>query len=174
LIAGSFRRLAAAIYDGLLLLGLLMITTAALQGFTGGEAITYRSVGAWEYVYRAAMVALVVAYYGVAWTRRGQTLGMKAWKLRTQRADGTKLRWADVFRRLGCAAPLYLLAIVGVLAFMTKVAGPAALVAGALPLAASYAWLTLRGTGTLHDAWSRTSVVHVPAKSPGPRPIDQR
>lgn len=160
--AGSFRRLAAGVYDGLLLLAVLMLSTAALQGFTGGEAITYASVGAWEYVYRAAMAALVAAYYGLAWTRRGQTLGMKAWKLRVERLDGTLPRWGDVLRRLGCAAPLYLLALAGVLAFMTRLAGPLALAACAVPLAASYAWLALRGTGTLHDLASRTRVVRQP------------
>jgi uncharacterized RDD family membrane protein YckC len=162
LIAGSFRRIAAAVYDGLLLLAVLMLTTAALQALNGGEAITRASVGAWEYAYRAAMAALVVAYYGTAWTRRGQTLGMKAWKLRTERPDGALLRWPDVVRRLGCAAPLYLLAIAGVLAYMTKIAGPLALAASIAPLAASYAWLALRGSGTLHDRLSRTRVVHLP------------
>jgi uncharacterized RDD family membrane protein YckC len=162
LIAGSFRRLAAAVYDGLLLLAVLMLTTAALQALTGGEAITYASVGAWEYAYRAAMAALVVAYYGTAWTRRGQTLGMKAWKLRTELPDGALLRWSDVVRRLGCAAPLYLLAVGGVLAFMTKVAGPVALALCVAPLVASYAWLALKGEGTLHDLLSRSRVVRVP------------
>jgi uncharacterized RDD family membrane protein YckC len=163
--AGSFRRLAAGVYDALLILAVLMLTTAALQAFTGGRAITRGSVGAWEYVYRAAMAALVVAYFGTAWTRRGQTLGMKAWRLRVERADGALPRWSDVLRRLGCAAPLYLLAIAGVLAFMTKLAGPAVLVACGVPLAASYAWLALRGGGTLHDLLSRTRVVQLPPKS---------
>lgn len=163
--AGSFRRLAAGVYDGLLILAVLMLSTAALQAFTGGEAITYASVGAWEYAYRAAMAALVAAYYGIAWTRRGQTLGMKAWKLRVERPDGGLPRWSDVLRRLGCAAPVYLLAIAGVLAFMTRIAGPLVLVACCVPLAASYAWLALRGTGTLHDLASRTRVVQLP---PGP------
>jgi uncharacterized RDD family membrane protein YckC len=159
--AGIFRRLAAGVYDGLLLLAVLMLSTAALQAFTGGEAITYASVGAWEYVYRFAMAALVAGYYGLAWTRRGQTLGMKAWKLRVERPDGGLPGWGDVLRRLGCAAPLYLLAIAGVLAFMTRIAGPGVLVACAVPLAASYAWLALRGTGTLHDLVSRTRVVRL-------------
>lgn len=164
--AGSFRRLAAGVYDGLLILAVLMLTTAALQGFTGGEAITQASVGPWEYAYRAAMAALVTGYYGLAWTRRGQTLGMKAWKLRVERNDGGLPGWADVARRLGCAAPLYLLAIAGVLAYTTKLAGPAVLVACAAPLAASYAWLVLRGTGTLHDLASRTRVVLLPVTAP--------
>jgi uncharacterized RDD family membrane protein YckC len=84
---------------------------------------------------------------------------MKAWHLRVERLDGGVPGWGDVLRRLGCAAPLYLLALAGVLAFMTRLAGPVALAACAVPLAASYAWLALRGTGTLHDLASRTRVV---------------
>jgi uncharacterized RDD family membrane protein YckC len=162
LIAGSFRRLAAGAYDALLILAVLMIVTAALLGSTGGEALTARTVGPWEYAYRALLAALVAAYFGIAWTRRGQTLGMKAWSLRVERLDGATLRWPDVLRRLGCAAPLYLLAIAGVLAYMTKLAGPVALAACAAPLVASYAWHTIGGAGTLHDRLSRTRVRVIP------------
>ncbi len=162
MIAGSFRRLAAGAYDALLILAVLMIVTAALQALTHGEAITARSVGPWEYAYRGLLAAMVAVYFGVAWTRRGQTLGMKAWSLRVERLDGATLGWPDVLRRLGCAAPLYLLAIAGVLAYMTKLAGVAALAACAAPLAASYAWLALRGGGTLHDVLSRTRVRVIP------------
>jgi uncharacterized RDD family membrane protein YckC len=160
-IAGTFRRLAAGVYDGLLILAVLMISTAILQALNHGEAITYRSVGAWEYVYRAVLAAAVATYFGIAWTRRGQTLGMKAWSLRVERTDGALLRWPDVLRRLGCSAPLHLLAIAGVLAYMTKIAGAAALIGCCVPLIASYAWLVARRTATLHDLLSRTRVVRL-------------
>lgn len=159
MIAGSFRRLAAAVYDGLLLLAVLMVATGVLHLFTRGEAITRASAGPWEYAYRAVLLAIVVVYFGIAWTRRGQTLGMKAWSLRVERTDGGRPTWADVVRRLGCAAPLYLLAIGGVLAFMRRLGGPGVLAACLAPLVASYAWLWLRGAGTAHDLLSRTRVV---------------
>lgn len=160
--AGAYRRLAAAAYDGLLLLAILMIATAVLQAFTGGEAIVRASVGrAWEYAYRGALVALVFAYFWVAWTRRGQTLGMKSWHLRVERTDGGPMRTLDVLRRLACGAPLYLLAIAGTLLYMTKKVGPWGALALCLPLVASYATL-LAGRGTLHDLLSRTRIVRVP------------
>ena len=37
---GLLRRLAAMVYDGLLVLALLMIVTACFLPFTGGEAVT--------------------------------------------------------------------------------------------------------------------------------------
>lgn len=165
--AGPARRLAAAAYDGLLLLATLMISTALLQAFTGGEAITRASVGTLgEYAYRAVMAALVFAYFWVAWTRRGQTLGMKSWHLRVERADGAPMLTVDVLRRLGCAAPLYLLAITGTLLYMTGQLGPLGTIGTFVPLVASYAMLWT-GRGTLHDRLSRTRMVRVP-KAPKP------
>lgn len=161
MIAAIFRRLAAAAYDGLLILAVLMISSAVLQVFNRGEAITFRSVGAWEYLYRAVLAAAVAAYFGIAWTRRGQTLGMKAWSLRVERLDGRLPRWPDVLRRLGCGAPLYLLAIAGVLAYMTKLSGGVVAVACCLPLIVSYAWLLFPGGAALHDVLSRTRMVRM-------------
>lgn len=160
--AGALRRLAAAAYDGLLLLATLMIATAILQAFTGGQAIVRANVGnAWEYAYRAALATLVYAYFWLAWTRRGQTLGMKSWHLRVERTDGAPLRTRDVLRRLGCAAPFYLLAITGTLLYMTKQLGPLGAFGCFAPLIASYL-LLWTGRGTLHDVLSRTRIVRVP------------
>lgn len=166
--AGAYRRLAAAAYDGLLLLAILMIATAVLQAFTGGEAILRESVGrVWEYAYRAALAGLVFAYFWVAWTRRGQTLGMKSWHLRVERTDGGPMRTLDVFRRLACGAPLYLLAIAGTLLYMTKQIGAWGALGLGVPLVASYVALAAGG-GTLHDRLSRTRIVRVPRAPKAP------
>lgn len=166
LAAGTLRRLAAGAYDGLLLLATLMIATALLQLFTGGRAIVGANVGdVGENAYRAVLAALVFTYFWIAWTRRGQTLGMKSWHLRVERADGGSLRTSDVLRRLGCAAPLYLLAITGTLLYMTQKIGPLAAVAYFVPVVASYAALWT-GRGTLHDRLSRTRVIRVPRTTP--------
>lgn len=156
--ATVYRRLAAAVYDGLLLLALLMLATALLLPLTGGEAITPASAGPWENAYRAFLALVVVAYFGSAWTRRGETLGMKAWKIRVVRADGARCRWGDVLRRLAVAAPLYGLPLAALLALMAHRAGPWLVAASFVPLLASHAPL-LRGAPALHDRWSRTRVV---------------
>jgi uncharacterized RDD family membrane protein YckC len=46
---------------------------------------------------------LIVGYFGIFWTRRGQTLGMASWRLRIERDDGTTLGWRDTALRLGAA-----------------------------------------------------------------------
>lgn len=163
--AGPLRRIAAAIYDGLLLLALLMVTTGVLQVLSGGEAITRASAGPWEYAYRTLLAAMVVAYFGIAWTRRGETLGMKAWRIRLERDTGGLLGWPGVVRRLAWVAPVWLLAIGGVLAYTARLAGPVVLAAAFLPLVANYAWLWLgRGAAPL-DRGSRTRIVLLPPRS---------
>ena len=65
----------------LLLLAVLMIATAAFLPLTGGEALDPDAHPALEFVYRAVLVLLIVGYFGIFWTRRGQTLGMASWRL---------------------------------------------------------------------------------------------
>ena len=158
-IAGALRRLAAALYDAVLLLALAVLVTLLLLALNGGAAITRAAVGRWEYAYVALLFAVVAAYYGVAWTRSGETLGMKAWRIRVEGGDDARLRWRAALIRLACAAPLYVLALGGVLAFVARLGGWPLLTACCLPLAVSYAWLLAGGRGTLHNRWSRTRVV---------------
>lgn len=102
--AGLLRRLGAMVYDLLLVLAVLMVATALFLPFTGGEAVSREVVGPVVfYLYRLFMVALVVGFFGVFWTRRGQTLGMAAWRLKLERDDGRKLTWADALKRLATA-----------------------------------------------------------------------
>jgi len=133
------RRLGAILYDTLLLTGLLMVGTAVLLPFTHGEAITARTHPALEWTYRLMLVALITGFYGVSWTRRGQTLGMAAWRLRVEREDGALLTWRDTLRRLAAA----LLSL--------------------LPAGLGFAWIAFDPERRAwHDRLSRTRVVIVP------------
>jgi uncharacterized RDD family membrane protein YckC len=139
--AGVLRRLGAMFYDLLLVIALMMVVTAVLLPLTGGEAITNERFGAWEYAYRLLLLAVVVAFFGVFWTRRGQTLGMQAWRLRIQREDGSLLRWPDVLKRLGAATVSLCLAGLG------------------------YWWIWIdRDRLAWPDRWTRTRVVVLPKK----------
>jgi len=101
--AGLLRRLGAVFYDAMLLLAVLMIATAAFLPLTGGEALDPDAHPALEFVYRAVLVLLIVGYFGIFWTRRGQTLGMASWRLRIERDDGAALGWRDTALRLAAA-----------------------------------------------------------------------
>ena len=86
--AGLPRRAAAICYDLLLLTGLVMVLTLALVLFRGGEAVPPAS--RW---YEASLLAAHFAFFGISWTRGGQTLGARAWKLRVTAMDGRDLTW---------------------------------------------------------------------------------
>lgn len=131
------------LYDTLLVIALLMVVTAALLPVTGGEAITADRYGiATELAYRALLIGIVVAFFGWFWTRRGQTLGMQAWRLKVLREDGTNLTWPDTLKRL--AAACVSLALFGL----------------------GYFWLWIdRDRLTWHDRWTRTRVIVLPKRS---------
>ena len=157
--ASTFRRLAAAGYDTLLVTALLLLVTALAMIATRGEAITADRVGAWAYAYRALVAAVVALYFGVAWTARGQTLGMKTWGIRLETAAGTVPGWRTALLRLACAAPLYLALVGSLLLYMAHRTQWPVAVLGALPLTASFAAHGITGRGTLHDRLSGTRIV---------------
>jgi len=143
--AGLFRRLAAAVYDSLLLLAVLFLGTLALLPLTGGEAITPQDSGPWEHLYRAWIVALTAGFFGLSWTRRGQTLGMMSWKIRLSRDDGTPLRWRHVLGRLAVGLALVVAAAAG-LWRLRSAQGIPELAAGAvllLPVVLNYGFARL-------------------------------
>lgn len=70
-----FRRLAALLYDGLIVLALLLIWTALLLFFTKGQPI------APTFWYRFSLVCVATSYFIAFWRHGGQTSGMKAWNL---------------------------------------------------------------------------------------------
>jgi uncharacterized RDD family membrane protein YckC len=136
--AGFGRRLAALIYDALLLAALLMVFTGVALLFTHGAAVVPATVGTWVYVYRAGLILVVASYYVINWLRSGQTLGMRAWRLRTESNSGKTLTLKAAGLRV----------VFGALAW-----APAAL--GVL-------WLYLDPDHlALHDRLSRTRVVRL-------------
>jgi uncharacterized RDD family membrane protein YckC len=89
--AGFGRRLAALVYDLFLLTALLMAFTGGALFFTHGAAVLPATAGAWVYVYRAGLVLVIACYYMANWLRSGQTLGMRAWRLRAVSDSGKPL-----------------------------------------------------------------------------------
>lgn len=114
--AGFGRRFAALIYDGFLLLALLMIFTALSLVFTKEHlAVTRESSGGWFYVYRAGEIGVVAGYYVLNWIRSGQTLGMRAWRLRVVSDTGEPLRVRSAVLRFICGFLAWPPAALGVL-----------------------------------------------------------
>ncbi len=136
--AGFGRRLAALLYDSVLLAALLVIFTSAAVFLNHSVAVEPATAGAWTYAYRAGLVAIIAGYYLLNWTRSGQTLGMRAWHLRAVMDTGQPMRLKSGVLRL----------FFGVLAW-----APAGL--GVL-------WLYLDPEhAALQDRLSKTRVVHL-------------
>jgi uncharacterized RDD family membrane protein YckC len=149
--ASLFRRLAALVYDGLLLLAVLFLGTLVLLPFSGGESITPQDSGPWEYAYRGWIALLTLGFFGLSWTRRGQTLGMMSWKIRLLRDDGSLPRWRDAAARFLSGATILLCAVLGLVSLTHSVESPLGNWAWALllPPAANYLWI-------LYDPASRS------------------
>jgi uncharacterized RDD family membrane protein YckC len=136
--AGFGRRLAALLYDAVLLAALLVVYTSAAVFLNHRTAIDAATAGAWVHVYRAGLIGVIAGYYLLNWTRSGQTLGMRAWHLRAVTESGRNLTWGRAALRC----------VFGVLAW-----APAAL--GVVWLYADPEHLAL------HDRLSKTRVVHL-------------
>ena len=124
------RRLGAMLYDSLLLIALWFLATAVWLPFTHGEAIPYPGL------LRIWILAVSFVFFGWFWTHRGQTLGLRTWKLKVVRADGGDLTWRDALNRFALAIPSIGLAGLGLL------------------------WMLVDREGlAVHDRWSRTRIV---------------
>lgn len=99
------RRLAALLYDGVLLLGLLML--AILLLIAPYDLIAARPYPHGDPLYRTLLQAYLLAVIGgfhvYFWTHGGQTLGMRTWRFRILRDDGAPLTIADASRRFAWA-----------------------------------------------------------------------
>ena len=52
---------------------------------------------------RGALLAVSAAYFVISWGRGGQTIGMRAWRLRVVGADGQRLPWSRALLRFAVA-----------------------------------------------------------------------
>jgi uncharacterized RDD family membrane protein YckC len=136
--AGFGRRLAALLYDAVLLAALLVVFTSGAVFLNHGVAVEPKTAGGWVYLYDAGLIGVIAGYYLLNWTRSGQTLGMRAWHLRAVTESGKPMGFRAAALRFVC----------GLLAW-----APAAL--GVL-------WLYLDPEHVaLHDRLSKTRVVHL-------------
>lgn len=89
-----WRRIAALFYDGLLVLGLWFVTTGVSLAINGGEAVESDNQ-----LLTGALIAVTFLFYGWFWTHGGQTLGMRAWKIKALREDGEPMTWSNAALR---------------------------------------------------------------------------
>ncbi len=133
--AGLGVRLLAMFYDSLLLFSALLVATALALLATRG-ALNYHNP-----FFRSFLFLTCFAFYTWFWLHGGQTLGMRAWRLRVQRIDGGPITiWQALLR--------FLVAI-------------ASLACGGL----GFLWMLVdRDRMTWHDRFSETVIVRLPKR----------
>ena len=132
--ASLARRLASALYDALLVVALMFIATFPFLAFFGDSTHGWR-----RHLLQVWVVFVVGAYFVWFWTRGGQTLPMKTWRIRLERVDGSRVNVARAVHR-------YVIALLGTAA-----------------LGLGFVWaLVDRDRQFLHDRLSGTVLADVP------------
>lgn len=93
------RRLAAMVYEGLVVVAILLIASFPFAGAATGQL---RGVA--QHLFQCYLFLVVGLYFVWCWRRGGQTLPMKAWKLRVVDARGAPLATSRAILRYVVAA----------------------------------------------------------------------
>ena len=96
--AGLGRRLAAIVYDSLLLFAVLYLATLPALLINRGEPVSSGNV-----LYQLYLLLVAFLFYGWFWTHGGQTLGMRAWRIRVEATNGQAISWRQALVRFACA-----------------------------------------------------------------------
>jgi len=164
---GIVLRLAALVYDGLLLLAIYFITMAIVGAGAlarAGQQHAWVVLPDWyrHFVMMPSLFLVTWLFYGYFWHQHGQTLGMQTWRLQTLRDDDGNLRWVDGLRRM--LASLIFPVVCGGVSGLLE--GPrAAGVAMVVGFVCNYLWIYANaGRLAWHDQLSSTRVWRVPPK----------
>ena len=114
--ASLFRRLAALVYDGLLLFAVSMLAGFLIVPFTSSVELSEQNAS--QNIFNPLMLAYYLAVYyfffGWFWTHGGQTLGMRAWRTRLVTKQGNVLNWQQAFLRFLVSLPMWFFWIIAV------------------------------------------------------------
>lgn len=95
---GFLRRLIAVFYDLLLLIALLFVATALLLPLNAGQAFT-----AQQLFFPLYLLLVSFFFYAWFWTHGGQTLGLRAWKIKVLTLDMKPISWKQALLRFMAA-----------------------------------------------------------------------
>ena len=97
--APYFRRVAAGLYDALLLIAIFFIAALPLPLIESSVRDSW-----WiQLIVQCLLVTLSFYFFGWFWTRNSQTLGMRAWRLVIQQNDGNRVTWRSAVIRFSVA-----------------------------------------------------------------------
>jgi uncharacterized RDD family membrane protein YckC len=82
------------LYDGLLLTALLFVATAVIT-LPLGSPTGFMLLAFQFFIFEIIPLIFFTGF----WVRGGQTLGMRAWRLKLVRLDGGDISWSDALKR---------------------------------------------------------------------------
>lgn len=97
--ASPWLRFAALVYDLFPLLGLWMLTTAAALLAVHGDVDVAHPTFAYRMTLQLALLVVAASYFVASWVRGGQTIGMRAWRMRVVDEQGRPLAWPRALLR---------------------------------------------------------------------------
>jgi uncharacterized RDD family membrane protein YckC len=137
--AGLLRRLAACVYDWMLVLAIMMVASVPVV------ASLDDAIGPGNPYYQISLLGIAVVFFAGFWSYNGQTPGMRAWRLRVVHKDGRSPP------HLGQCLMRFLYAGISVLG------------AGC-----GFWWMLFDAHHlTWHDRWSGTRIQRLPKRSRG-------
>ncbi|SDW54291.1 RDD family protein [Marinobacter mobilis] len=118
--APMLRRSLAMIYDGLICIAVLLVTSwiyTMLAAFAIGfdryeEMMTTGQMKA-DPLLSSVLFIVLYLFFGYFWTRNGQTLGMQVWRIRVQNINGVSISWSQALKRFMVASFALFLALLG-------------------------------------------------------------
>nr|VFJ88941.1 MAG: Uncharacterized membrane protein YckC, RDD family [Candidatus Kentron sp. LFY]VFJ98849.1 MAG: Uncharacterized membrane protein YckC, RDD family [Candidatus Kentron sp. LFY]VFK20303.1 MAG: Uncharacterized membrane protein YckC, RDD family [Candidatus Kentron sp. LFY] len=94
--AGFVRRIGAAGYDTLLMIAILLFAHLPIHLVFRTPAIAPEHP--WHPAYQLYLFGVCFLYFGWCWMH-GQTLGMRAWRIRLEGENGKRVTWRRVWIR---------------------------------------------------------------------------
>lgn len=136
--AGFLRRIAAMLYDALLVGALLFLATIPFIAARGGEPVERGD----NIVYQVTLLIVIYAFFVGFWSGSGRTLGMQSWRLQLENDQGEVPTVAQASLRLFASLLSW------------------------LPLGLGFLWQLWDSENlTWHDRISHTRLVHYPRET---------
>ena len=118
--ATALKRALAIIYDGLISIAVLLVTTWAytmvagwINGWDTYEQMAEAGELSGDPGLTFVLFLVLYLFFAYFWTRIGQTLGMQVWRVRIENLDGTSVSWTQALIRYITAAFVVFLTIMG-------------------------------------------------------------
>lgn len=170
-VAGLVLRITALVYDGLLILALIIVVgTILIVLGTSAQSIEQGQAGKLSEAYRyfvllPSFIGVTWLFYGLFWRRTGQTLGMQTWRLKVIQPNGALLDWPLTVIR--CLSATIVPLVCGLFGYLVHGTAVALVLSFGIGFSFNYLFaLFNRRRLALHDVMSGTLVVRLPPAPP--------